>query len=327
MDDPERRKRIFNKGSFEKLKELNDIIKWTRSIKEELEEEDASLKALAEREFSRQPVSDMQTRKERWKIRLKLETSSNSIRPAFLKAWNDSVTWIKMVPVQGERKKDHLLIELTLADDIPATVLWSVGFTLSLRLIIAMNFATSGFWWWRLPSNKTKFYETIQDLQNKCGLELEAGGFQVFERRAALTEIHAKTLVMCLSALPDDPYDPKRGQAYTNYMGGLNFLALNCITWRCEHLAFGHFLEAFRLLMVEASYPLPSETNRVAISRFLDEKCPTLDRDLHAKFVELTDAFGARSNVVVKIDDVYLMKLLCEMIFRDLILPMVLRQR
>jgi hypothetical protein len=51
-------------------------------------------------------------------------------------------------PVQGARKKDHIIVEFTLGDDIPIGALWAFGFTLTLRLVIALNFATSGFWWW-----------------------------------------------------------------------------------------------------------------------------------------------------------------------------------
>ncbi len=264
---------------------------------------------------------------DRWKIRVRLEAASNSIRPVFIKEWNDNVTWMKFVPVQGARKKDHLIVEFTVGDDVPAKALWSLGFSLSLRLIIALNFATSGFWWWQQGPSKTKFYESINDLETKHGLELEPDGFQVFKQRAALTEIHAKKLVMSLTALPDDPRDPTRGQTYTAYLGGLNFLAVNSIAWRCEDWAFGQFLRALKGLMAEANYLLPDELPGSAIRRLLDQKYPSLDRPEFDAFTHLFDSFEAGGAATVKIGDVYLMKLLCEDIFRDFIIPKIVEQR
>jgi AbiV family abortive infection protein len=327
MDDDVQRKRILNQRSIARLKELNDIAAWSRETKTEMELEEASLRQLAERELNREPIADGKERKERWKVRIRLETSSNSVRPAFIKKWNENIFWIKMVSVQGARKKDHLIVEFILGDDVPAAGLWPFGFTLSLRMVIALNLATSGFWWWPQNSSKTKYYDSIYDMETKHGLELEASGFHVFEQHAALTEVHANNLVMCFTALPDDPRDPKRGQSYQAYLGGLNFLATNSITWRCESWAYGQFFEAFKGLIAEANYRLPDEPSGTAIGRFLDEKYPSLDRGSRDEFTGLADAFEAKQNVSVKIADVFLMKLLCEEIFRGKIIPMINSQR
>ena len=324
-DDPERRKRIFTSQSLDRLRELNDVVAWTKETKAAIVSEEESLKVFAERELQRTPTTDASSRKDRWKIRIRIETSSNSIRPIFLKEWNDNVTWIKLFPVQGAHKKDHLLVEFTLGDDAPIQALWPLGFTLSLRLIIALNFATSGFWWWRQAPNSIKYYESITDLESKHGVELEPQDFGVFHRRVALTEVHAKTLVTCMTALPDDPHDPVRGKSYAAYLGGLNFLALNCVTWRNEQWAFGQFLQAFKGLMVEANYIQPNEFTSCAIGRFLDDKYPSLDRPDHKDLVDLSSAVEAgSSNPTVKLADVYLMKLLCEGIFRDNIAPAII---
>lgn len=326
-DDPERRKRIFTSQSFERLRELNDVAAWTREMKVTLEAEEDSLKALAEREMLRTPATDTSSRKDRWKIRIRIETSSNSIRPVFLKKWNDNVTWIKMIPVQGEHKKDHLLVEFTLGDDAPVQALWPLGFTLSLRLIIALNLATSGFWWWRQAPNRIKYYESITDLESKHGVELDPQDFSIFQRSVALTEVHADTLVTCLTALPEDPHDPVRGASYAAYLGGLQFLALNCITWRSEQWAFGQFFLAFKGLVVEANYVQSNEPTSGAVARFLDDKYPSLDRPDHKHLVNLSGAVEAGSNPAVKLADVYLMKLLCETMFRDNIAPTIVKAK
>jgi AbiV family abortive infection protein len=326
FDDPEKRGRILTAQSIAKLKTLNDVHEWTRSIKTELEADDARLRALAERELSREPASSDRSKKDRWKMRLRFETSSHSIRPASLKVWNDSVEWIRLAPQQGAKKKEQLIVDITMRNDIPLGAMWGFGFSLSLRFLLAINLATSGFWWWPLAPNHKRFYESIRDLENNLGVELESGGFQVFNpRRPAFTETHVKNVLLYFTSLPD-PHDQHRQQAYTYYLGGLTFISLNCIQWRCEGQAFGNFLESFKLLMEEASYLLPSEAKVDALRRFLGEKYPNLDRP--DAFVDLFSNFERRlTSAVVKIDDVYLMKLLCETIFRDSIIPEVSKRK
>jgi AbiV family abortive infection protein len=325
MEDPEKRNRILTPQSLSKLKALNDVPQWTRSIKAELEADDEKLRALVEREIQRAPAAE-QERKDRWKIQIRIETLSNSIRPGPLKVWNDRVTWIKLSPQQGKKKKEQLLIDITLGDDIPMGGVWGAGFTLSLHLLMALNMATSGFWWWPLAPNHKRFYENIYDLEQNLGIELDDGGFKVFNsQRPALTDVHMNNMLSCFTCLPQ-PHDP-RAQGYTYYLGGLAFLSLNCIQWRCEAQAFGNFLASFKLLIVEAAYVLPSETLDVTTLRFLLEKFPSLDDP--QTFGELIKSFEQRSALppTVKIGDVYLMKLLCETIFRDVIVPKIIREK
>jgi AbiV family abortive infection protein len=101
FDDPDKRKRILTKQSFEKLKSLNDVAAWTRQVKDEIERDDAELRALAEKEINRSPASLGKGDKNRWKVQLKIRTSSNSIRPKPLKKWNEGSKWIKLRPQQG----------------------------------------------------------------------------------------------------------------------------------------------------------------------------------------------------------------------------------
>ncbi len=105
-------------------------------------------------------------------------------------------------------------------------------------------------------------------------------------------------------------------------------MALNSVQWRCEGQAFGNFLESLRLLMVEAKYINDNESIDVAASRFLKEKYPDLDPPEHEAFVRLISAFDRRQGTpIVKLPDVYLIKLLCETIFRDAIMPSVMQSK
>jgi hypothetical protein len=199
--------------------------------------------------------------------------------------------------------------------------LLSFGFTLALRFIIAINMATGGFWWWAPPPNQRRFYEKIRDLETDHEVEFEDPSFHIFNRRAELTEVHIDNLSMCVLALPD-PGDPDRGQAYVHYLGGLTFISLNCIQWRCEAQAYGQFFQSMKLLVAEAAYAAPSETADAAIGRFLSDRYPALDPPEHAAFIELMQNFEQRSaEVKITLADVFLMKCLCETIFRETIMP------
>ena len=69
---------------------------------------------------------------------------------------------------------------------------------------------------------------------------------------------------------------------------------------------------------------LPTEPVEAAIQRFVTEKYPDLD----PAFMELVNTWGkATTAPTVKIGDVYVMKLLCETVFRDIIVPNILRSK
>jgi AbiV family abortive infection protein len=328
FDDPDKRKRILTTQSFEKLKALNDVGAWTRQIKAEIEQDDAELRALAEREINRSPASLGKGDKDRWRVQLRIRTSSNSIRPKPLRKWNEGSKWLKLRPQQGALAKEELLVEITLGDNVHIGSLLPLANHIAFHFIVAINMATSGFWWWPPAPNRERFYEKIEDLDNKDkGVEVNDPSFNIFWQRRELTDVHMQNLTLCLVALPG-PNDAPRAPAYTYYAGGLNFMALNSVQWRCEGQAFGNFVESLRLLMAEANYVKDGESIDVAAGRFLREKYPDLDPAEHEAFVGLISAFDQKQGTpAVKLSNVYLIKLLCETIFRDSIMPAVMRSR
>jgi hypothetical protein len=224
--------------------------------------------------------------------------------------------------------KEELLVEITLGDNIHVGSLLPLATHISFHFIAALNMATSGFWWWPLAPCRERIYEKIDDLENKGkGVELNDPSFNIFWQRRELTDVHMQNLTLCLVALPG-PNDAHRAPAYTYYVGGLNFMAVNSVQWRCEGQAFGNFVESLRLLMAEANYVRDGEAVDVAAGRCLTEKYPGLDPPAHEAFVRLIGAFDKKQGApTVKLDDVYLIKLLCETIFRDPIMPSVLRSK
>lgn len=328
FDDPDKRRRILTKESIENLKSLNDVGAWIRQMKANIEREDAEMGALAEKEINRSQDSLGNGEKDRWRVHLKIRTTSNSIRQKPLKKWNEETTWIKLRPQQGAFAKEELLIELTLGDNVHVGSLLPLVRHIAFHFIAAINMATSGFWWWPPAPNRERIYDKIQDLENKDKvLELVDPSFNFVTRRRELTDVHMQNLTLCLAALPG-PSDQHRAPAYMRYVGGLNFMAINSVHWRCEDQAFGNFLESLRLLMIEAKYVDKRESIDFAASRLLGEKYPDLDPPQHEAFVQLIRAFDRREiTPVVKLADVYLIKLMCETIFRDAIIPSVMQNK
>ncbi len=171
FDDPRKRERILSTASFAKLRELQDVVAWTRWLRSKIDDEDAQLRTLMEAELRRE-AAQRTGGEERWKVQLKFETHSHSLRPGPIKKWNEKVRWIKLGQVQGSRKKQELFVDLILGDNVPMQQVWDLSLSLGNLLLMALNLATSGFWWWALPRHKTRFYEKIEDLKN--GLEVRA---------------------------------------------------------------------------------------------------------------------------------------------------------
>jgi hypothetical protein len=76
-------------------------------------------------------------------------------------------------------------------------------------------------------------------------------------------------------------------------------------------------------MMHEAAYYETAESAERAVGRFLNEKYPSLDPSEHEAFVRLVSVFdaGSAQQAVVKPGDIVLIKLLCETLFRDNIIP------
>ncbi len=296
FDDTELRTRILNKESIERLKAADNVASWARSLRSEIEASDAELRKLVEAEMRRTPESLGDADKERWRIQFRLRTASNSIRPKPLKNWNEKVRWIKFHPQQGALSKLELIAEITIGDNIPLRALESVATSFSIQLVMALNLATSGFWWWQLPPNQQKVYERIRDLEKHLDVQSEDQSFKVFTKKVPLTDVHMDNLLQCLAALPD-PHEV-RAKAYESYMGGLTFTALNCVQWRCEAQAFVHFLRSFTLLMREAGFSNDGEPTDAAVERFVNEKFPNLDAPEQEKLLELIRTFCQRPKLL-----------------------------
>ncbi len=79
--------------------------------------------------------------------------------------------------------------------------------------------------------------------------------------------------------------------------------------------------------MIEADYKEPEEHTISAIGRLLREKYPDLETGEYEAFLALLQKLDAREQVSATPGDVFLLKLLCETLFRDAIVERVLTKR
>lgn len=325
-EDPERMRMIMSGASMEKLAELKDVRAWVSWLKEIFDNAEAEAREAAEIEIKRVPGTARKDAKDKWRFRIRILSGSHVIRPKTLTAWNKDVGWIKLVAVSG--KKSQLLVEFTLKDYVTADRLWWFGWGVARQFVVALNIATMGFWWWRLPEHISKFYEALDDLESKRSFVVERSPSLKIDwgENKVLSEEDLSRLKTCFAALPR-PDEQQRLAALNYYTGGITFLSLNDIHWQCEIQAFGNFFESLKAMMMERGEVGTEQVFETAFARFLDDMFPKMDeRD---RLIGLCKAFesGKLEGIVVTLKEVSFIKLFCDAYFLRTVQPAWLKER
>lgn len=312
MDDPEKRKMIFSGASMKKLAELKDARAWGLWIKTEFDKADAETHAIVEAELKRSRELPATGTKNKWKLRIRIISASHSIRQKELMKWNKTVDWIKLVYA----KKDELIFELILKDNVPVEALWYFGWGIARHFVVALNIGTMGFWWWRMPERISRYYESLEDLERNAQVGLERspslkvdwGGNRV------LTDEDLGRVALCMSTLPG-PNDRDKHVAYNHYIGGLTFLSLNDVHWQCESTVYGNFHLCLKAMMEEAGDLRPGDRFQDAFLHFLDTMFPAMDE--RAKFADLCDKYESASvdRAAVTLKEAAFIKAFCDAYF------------
>ncbi len=158
-DQPDTRRLIFSERSLARLAEFAEARPWILWLKQQIDEADAKAHAAAVTELQRSQSLPAIGTKEKWKIRVKILSGSHAVRAKELRAWNKAIDIIKL----STSKKDELLVDLCLLDNIPAEGLWFFGWGLARHFVAALNIGTRGYWWWRTPDQISKYYDTIRE--------------------------------------------------------------------------------------------------------------------------------------------------------------------
>jgi AbiV family abortive infection protein len=168
-EDPDKRKFIFGSASTQKLNGVQngkEWISWMRGISQKNEEE---MRTLAEKEIRRQKPSEKEKFEPKYKMRVRVQSQSHSVRNNAFQKWNEGVRDIKIY--KSERKeakhttKSEMLVDFIFPKAIPIHALWDHGFFTAKTFNAALNIATRGLFWWNVQKDIEKFYEEITDLE------------------------------------------------------------------------------------------------------------------------------------------------------------------
>jgi AbiV family abortive infection protein len=168
--DNERRRTMLFSAEFNKkhgeVKSTQEWFTWARTEIERLEREEVD---FAQRELARQ-AADAADAKPRWRLKARIRTPSHSIRPKALAVWNAQFSFIRLREVQNH--KDELIVEIELTDEVTALRLHEAGMSVFMRVMLALNVSTAGFFWYEVPRQGDSFFYEAEDLLNP-GMKVE----------------------------------------------------------------------------------------------------------------------------------------------------------
>jgi hypothetical protein len=325
-DDPEKQRWILSRGSLKKLSELGDAKLWVLWVKEQFDRAEADARAAAEAELKRSNSIPGVITRNKWKLRIRLYSQSHVVRPKILTAWNKRIEWIKLLPVP--EKKDQLLVEFILGDNIPIEALWFFDWGVARHFVAALNVGTMGFWWWRIPLHISRYYESLEDLGTKRqmavqrvpSLKIDWGANRV------LSDEDLGRVTACFVTLPG-PHEQEHHKPYNFYLGGLNFLSLNDVNWQCENQSFGNFFHCLKAMMEESGEWQPGTGFPDKLIGSLREAFPNMD-DAN-RFAEIFKAFDRNEpgSVTATLSEVSIMKMFCDTYYLHRVVPAKIKAR
>ena len=69
--------------------------------------------------------------------------------------------------------RNELIVQFIMPKSITAQDLWATGMQQCMVFVTALNIATTGFFWWYLPTFISRFHESIIDLESNNGVDLD----------------------------------------------------------------------------------------------------------------------------------------------------------
>jgi AbiV family abortive infection protein len=247
---PERRAFIFSELAQDKLIELGDPHLWFAWLKEHFAEEDKALQEITTFELNRKATPPTSEFMPKWKIKFKVISQSHSIRANVLVEYNKRFDFIQLF-----RGADpHTLhIEATLDKSVPVSDLWQQGWMLVKCFVAALNAGANGFFYWNTAVDLEKYYEEIQDLENKKKVSITmapklALGWHKRKMTLALEELCLSQLIFEYFLVPTRRSDIFFIDAY---MTGLAMFAKTDIHLRMETQTFYQFYICFKKALME----------------------------------------------------------------------------
>lgn len=310
-EDDEKRKLIFGRKSLDKRKELGHTKEWIRWLREQFEETERKNQELSKKELSRIPPNEEGAQQPKWKYRIRLTTSSHSIRRRVLAWWNDISDSIKLYP--GKRKE--LIVEFTLPKKIPVQGFWWVGWGLSRKFVVALNIASRGFFWWHIPKDVSRFYEKLVDVENDSDVVIDRSPkLELSWGNNVLEQAELVNTSMVFYYLPNWK-DDKAIVPFNFYVTGLSLWSKSDIHVQFEPEVFMNFFRSLQAGMQFYGHWNKKESFEKAIERVFALCAPRLES--YPEYIRLGLEFGQLKKPPRQItpSEVGMMKIMCDLYF------------
>lgn len=237
MDD-EKAKLILGKKSLDKLSEMDRGQSWYKWLRNQFEEAEQESRLLLKKELERtEPQGDARGTP-KWKIKVRVQTQSHSIRQPDLNWFNNAGGYIRL---DRGKNSGELIITMTMPSAVSVHALWEAGYLYSRKFVAALNIGSFGLFWWQLPLNVSKYYEKVIDIENGSEIRMERvpslsldWGNKVLDKTVLF---HAMLAYRHLSQL--------RPEMLNHYLTGLGFMGKSDIHNRMEPYALLSFYRGF----------------------------------------------------------------------------------
>ncbi len=168
-EDTEYRKQIFGPLSLKKLGELGNGKEWIKWLHEVYRQNEIAMREYAQKEMQREKPEGEEAFAPKYRMRIRIQTPSHTIRNNAFADWNKGVEGIKIY--KSNRKdpnkltKGELLIDLTLPKGLHTSYVWEHGFFMAKTVVLAFNVGTLGIFWWNVQKDISTYYVDIVDLE------------------------------------------------------------------------------------------------------------------------------------------------------------------
>lgn len=315
--DSEKRKLIFGGKSMEKLSSLGSTTKWINWLKIEFDQADEEAKIAMEKELQRTLPVEGVTFKDKWKIKIRLFTSSHSIRPKPLNKWNKLSSFIQLYPVGG-KKNNQLILELTLPENISIHQLWHAAWEVARKFVVALNIGSLGCFWWYIPEHVSHFYDKIIDLDNKeMGIKLERNPILKIDwKQDVLSDSNLMNTALCFGMISANN-KTELSQSMDAYITALAFLNKNDIHLQLEINALKFFYESLKLGMKHFNDWDETTCFSNKIKELLEHH--NLDENEIINFKKISEQFELNNpsfdNLKISLSEVAVLKVICDAYF------------
>lgn len=169
VDDPEKRKQIFSGTSLAKLAELGNGKEWIKWLRETYRKNEEDMREYAQKEMRRTKPEGEEAMAPKYRMRMRIQTPSHSIRNNAFAEWNKNVNWIRINKSKDRDvvrlTKGEMVIDLTLVKGLHTSYVWEHGLFMTKLVVISFNIGTLGVFWWHVHKDIWTYYEDIVDLE------------------------------------------------------------------------------------------------------------------------------------------------------------------